>query len=366
MPLAANSPVIPSITAAAFLRQFGRVRVHAARVNNTWRSALARGGDTVTISQDLEGSVGDYRTVAANRTQTEGTRPLTSRDLGDVTYPAETLTLNRVKFWQVTLDDIDAARSSLPLLTAAVSRHADAMALQVDADVKASMVSGATNISARVLDHNKLQTLTPSTANNQALADAGLSALGIAKLHRRMDLQRIPREGRWVIVGPFTAEYLQALALKTERFVVATTTQDLVNGRIGTFGGFTWYVDRTAEVTMDLAGNSGNVNITGVSNLKYTEGGVTVTEPRGTGTGNPGATETWIAGVDSATAFIDRVRRTERYRSQASFADVVRGLYEYGSKVIDYDFRGIANSGTARKFPRLFECRTNILNLSDV
>ena len=50
--------------------------------------------------------------------------------------------------------------------------------------------------------------------------------------------------------------------------------------------------------------------------------------------GQKRATETLFYGVDSATAFIDQVNRTEQLRLQTTFADAVRGLYSYGYKVI--------------------------------
>ena len=308
-----NATVVPTVIAGAFLRQFQKARVHTARVDNTWRSALRNGGDSVVINQDLEGDIGDYRTSAGG---SSSDITYTSADVG----PAITLSLSKWKRWAVTFDDIDAARSSLAVLESSVRRHAEALALVVDTDVKDVMVAGATATSAFTLDHDA--------------STLSVDALSLPRLHRVLDLNRVPRDGRWIIVGPYTAEFIQRVALKTERLTVAQTTQDLVNGRLGSFGGFTWYVDRTAQDT----------------SLRFTSG-------------KGDATETWLIGVDSATAFIEQVRRTERLRLQTRFADAVRGLYTYGMQVLDFDFRNLASQNTANALPRLLKATVSIDNV---
>lgn len=301
-----NSTVVPRIIAASFLRQFRTSTVYTARTNNTWRNLLNGSGDTVIINTTLEGAVGDYTKG--------GTVTYTDADVG----PPLTLTLDKAKSWAIKFDDLDAAKSSLPVLNESTREHALKMALTVDADIYAAMSSGAAAGPAVPLDHS---------------ATLELDNLKLSQLHRILDLQSVPRDGRWIIVGPYTAEYLQRLALKTERMVVSDLTQSLVNGRIGSFGGFTWYVDLTGS-------NVGNPAANGATQR-----------------------ETWLFGVNEATAFIDQIRRTEQLRLQNTFADAVRGLYTYGAKVLAPEFRAIGTQNQANVKDRLFKSACTLTNV---
>lgn len=271
-----NATVVPKIIAAQMLLPFRQAITFASRTNNTWRSQLNAGGNEVIINTPAAASVADY---SANDTIT-----YTNADVGD----AISLTLGKVKHWAIKFDDLNAALSSLPVLQSSVTEHGIALANQVDADVRAAMDTGATAGPALAFDHSK--TLS-------------FESLKLPQLHRVMDLQRVPKRGRFLIVGPYTAEVISKVAIANDQVLASGNMNNLVNGRLGSFAGFDIVVADPTHSTYKSADKS--------------------------------ATETAFFGVNSATAFIDRIRKTERLRLQSTFADAVRGLYEYGVKVID-------------------------------
>ena len=296
-----NATVVPKIIAAQLLIAYRQRRVFSARVDNTWRNALNAGGNEVIINRPLAGSVADY-----NRS----TR-ITYDQKADVNTNGLTLQLGGtggigmggvVKFWHVKFDDLDRALSRPDLLPPAVREYGEALANQVDADVRTAMLAGAPTVPAKDID---LDSLNPDGARGTAL-----DAFGFDDLHVRMDFKRVPREGRWLIVGPAFAQALQKSVLGNETLMATPQQAALANGRVGSVAGFTIYVTDPAYSTFTAGSGSGNNRV------------------------KPSYTETVVCGVNSATAFIDRINRTERLRLQDEFADAVRGLYEYNCKVL--------------------------------
>ena len=272
-----NATVIPKVIAAQMLLAFRDATVFTSRVNNTWRSQLNNGGNTVIINRPGPASIQDY-TI-------DGTITYTNADVG---APIE-LSLSKQKSWSIKFDDINAALSVLDVLQSAVVEHGVKLAETVDTDVRAAMVADATGGPAIALDHDD--------------AELGVEDLLTPQLNRIMDVNKLPRQGRWAIIAPYTAEVVQKISMSNDHILASPTRTNLVNGNLGSFGGITFYV---APDTWS-----------------------------GFNSGQKKATETIVYGVDSATAFIDQVRRTEQLRLQNTFADAVRGLYTYGVKVID-------------------------------
>lgn len=292
-----NTTTVPKIVAATFLKEYQRSRVFAARVNNTYRNMLNAYGDTIIINRPGPASVKDY---AANDTINYAN--------ADVGTPLE-LSMDKVKTWAVKFDDLLAAISKPNVLQDAVIEHARVLAETVDADVRAKHIAGATAARALTLNTEK---------NGLGIAD-----LKIETFHRTMDLANMPREGRWAIVGPFYAEIVQKVALANDRILGNADSggnRSLVNGAMGSFAGFQWYV---APGTFSTQGSPTS--------------------------GKFSATETVIYGNDTAVAFLDQIRKAERIRLETTFADAVRGLYKYGAQIV---------------YPnRLFKSETTISNV---
>ena len=289
-----NATVVPKVIAAQMLLAYRQRRVYSARVNNSWRNALNAGGNEVIINRPLAGSVSDY---------TRATR-LTYGNNADVNTAGLTLQLGGtggigqggvVKEWDVVFDDLDRALSVRDLLSTAVVEYGEALAVQVDDDIRAVMLAGAPTVPEVEIDLDGI-----------AAAEDGLDRFDFTTMHKAMDWKRVPREGRWLIVGPAFLEALQKSILSSETLLSTAQQSQLANGRVGNIAGFTVYIGDPKHSV--FAAKSGG------KEARYTE--------------------TVVAGVDSATAFIDRIRRQERLRLTDRFADAVRGLYEYNAKVL--------------------------------
>ena len=296
-----NNTVVPKVIAAQLLIAYRQRRVYGARVNNTWRNALNGGGDTVIINRPLAGSVANYTR------QTNVQYPAV-----DINDAGLTLQLGGhdgiglggvVKYWSVKFDDLDRALSSINILNSALVEYGEALANQVDADVRAAMVS--TTVANR-------QTLPLARIDLDTIAnsDDALDRFGFEVIHKALDWKRVPRQGRWLIVGPAFVEALQKSVLSREALLATPQQAALANGRVGSLAGFSIYVADPKDSQYEAAVTSGQNQ----HKKRYVE--------------------TVVAGVDSATAFIDRIRRTERLRLENTFADAVRGLYEYNAKLL--------------------------------
>ena len=292
-----NDTVIAKVIAAQLVVAYREARIFSQRVNNTWRNALNAGGNEVIINRPVAGSVADYTTSTT----------ITYNQVADVNKDALTLQLGgtggigkggAVKYWHVKFDDLNRAVTGRDLLSTAVVEYGQALANQVDDDVRSVMLAtgGATSIGSEL------------TIDLDAIAgtDNGFDHFGLEQIHKAMDWKRVPRQGRWLIIGPALAEALQKTVLSNSVLMSTPQQGSLANGRIGSLGGFTLYM-----------ADPKHSKFTAKSGAK-----------------DPFYSETLIAGSDSATAFIDRIRKQERMRLESSFADVVRGLYEYNAKVL--------------------------------
>lgn len=279
-----NATTVPILIAARLLSKFRERLVYGARVRRSYEALLRNGpGDRVRLNVAGSASVGDYTRNAV----------LTYAN-ADVGTPQD-LVISYAKHWAVKIDDLNEIQSTPRILDAIVDEASIAMAKQIDDDVytrftegRNSGKDGATAASAVALDFAKSGGMT-------------VNDFAFHKLHRILDIALVPRAGRWLIVGPYTAEALQYVASQNE-IIAASPVSSLVNGRIGSFGGFQIYVGHKATTAVDS--------------------GVTT------------ATERWIFGVDEATEFATQVRRVERIRLETTFADAVRGLVTYGFKIV--------------------------------
>ena len=292
-----NTTVVPKLVAARLVNKYRENRVFAQRTNRAWQGMLASGGDTVQRNTVNAATVADY---------VQGTA--IAYTAGDVTALGD-LTLTKSKYWAVKLDDIPAIQSVSGILDATVADAGEVLATQVDTDVRTVFDTSATAGPAIALDHDNFA-LGRNTAEYPQLTD-----LGIQTMHRLLDLENVPRSGRWLIIGPYGAEYIQAMALESA-IIAAPPVAGLVNGNIGSFGGFNVYVHGATHSALAVAV----------------------------------ATEDWFYGNDTAVAFIDQIRRVEQIRLIDQFEDAVRGLYTYGAKM-DFPKRVYKSVATISNVP---------------
>jgi hypothetical protein len=131
----------------------------------------------------------------------------------------------------------------------------------------------------------------------------------LARMARNLDLQNVDQDGRWIVIDPVFAEMLKD---EDSRLFNADTADKggLRNGQIGKrIQGFDVYMSNS----LPRVGTGPTAVGTSDQNTNY---GVIV------------------AGHKSAVASAENITKTENFRSQEMFADVVRGLHVYGRKIL--------------------------------
>lgn len=257
---------IPQLWSGALLAHLDKAHVVANLVNRNYEGEIRQFGDTVKISQIGAITVNDY------------TENSDLDDPEDLNTTQKILTIDKQKYFNFQIDDVDAAQVRTPLMDAAMQRAAYALAEETEKIILTAIDTDATN---------------------KIVPEATLDATNIYKeivgVKVKMDKANVPMVGRWLIVSPDT----HALLLQDNRFTATggTMAENIVqNGFVGKILGFDVYLSN---------------NLDSLTN------------------GNAA-----IAGVNSAVTFAEQIVQTEAYRMEKRFADAVKGLNVFGVKVI--------------------------------
>ncbi|WP_027633065.1 P22 phage major capsid protein family protein [Clostridium hydrogeniformans] len=190
------------------------------------------------------------------------------------------LTIDQAKYFNFKVDDVDRAQANVKLVDKGMERASYAIQDVIDQYI-AGLVKDA-NI--KMGNNTTPIEVTVSNAYD-ILVDLGV----------KLDEKNVPRTGRFVILPPF---YLGLIA-KDPRFTkeYKVLENGLVEG--ASVSGFSIRMSNNVPV------NAGKYNI--------------------------------MAGTDMAISFAGQVTEIEAYRPEKSFSDAMKGLYVYGTKVVQPD-----------------------------
>ena len=256
---------IPQLWAGALLAHLDKAHVVANLVNRNYEGEIRQCGDTVKINQ-----IG----AVTVKTYTENTD---IADPEELTTTETVLRIDKQKYFNFQIDDVDKAQVKSDLMDSAMYRSAYAMADQIEKDIL---------------------TVIDTEASTRILPSAELSASNIygelVKVKVAMDKENVPSTGRVGIISPDT----HALLLQDERFVAtggAMAEGNLQNGYIGRVLGIDLFMSNNIDTLTN--GNAG------------------------------------IFFIREAVTFAEQITSTEAYRMEKRFADAVKGLAVYGTKV---------------------------------
>ncbi|MEU1908113.1 N4-gp56 family major capsid protein [Streptomyces hygroscopicus] len=264
----------PEVWNAELLVTLEKSLVYAASgvVNRDYEGDISQYGDTVHITSLAEPTIGTYT-------------PHTDITIEDVDDSDTTLLIDQSKYFAFEVDDVEKrqARNGGAVLTEQARKAAYKLRDVADQYVAGLMAAGvdAGNLVAE-------QTLSGASAAYDLLVDLGVI----------LDNDNVPDQGRWAVVTP--AFY--GLLLKDSRFVAAGDAAGAMtraNGMVGEAAGFSIRKSNNA--------------------------------PNGPGAG---AGKLVIAGYSGAVTYAEQINNTEAARKEKGFADIVKGLHLYGSKVI--------------------------------
>lgn len=273
-----TSKFIPTIWSARILAALEKQLVYTKFFNRDYEGEIRDAGDTVKIGLVGAPTVKEY---------TKGSEIAAPDDV-DVTDA--TLTIDQAYYFNIAVDDVDAAQSKINLLESASSQTGYAFGDVTDQYLAGLLVSGTGGTIGTKTAPKSITDAKPEDAYNL-----------LVDLKVALDRQNCPTAGRICVVPP----EFEGFMLKDSRFVSVATNdsnQRLTEGTVYKSAGFEIHVSNNAP---NEKGGSGSTTVYDV-----------------------------IAGCDQSGTYADQILKTEAYRPEKSFKDAVKGLHVYGAKVV--------------------------------
>lgn len=262
----------PEVWSAELLVALEKSLVYGATgvVNRSYEGDISQYGDTVHIVNLADPTIGTYTAH-------------TDITIEDVDDAEQLLLIDQSKYFAFEVDDIEKRQARGDVMSEQARKAAYLLRDVADQHVAAKMAAGvsAGNILAEA-------TLATAASAYDKLVDMAVV----------LDEDNVPTEGRWVVVTP----KFHGLLLKDTRFIAAGDESGAgvrANGVIGSAAGFSIRKSNNA--------------------------------PDGPGAG---AGKLVIGGYDGAVTFAEQIASVEAFRLEKRFADGVKGLHLYGSKVV--------------------------------
>jgi hypothetical protein len=259
---------IPEVWSAAILEALRAKLVFPSLCNRDYEGDIREAGDTVHITGYNDVTVHEYVRGKA----------ITVDDVTD--KEAAVLKIDKSDYFAFKVNDLDKTQAKADLTGKFTNSAAYNMMKNVETYIS-----------------NLMDTAVDTPAKTVAVGTPADAYLAVVEAGRKLDVQNVPDEGRWLVVSPD----FYALLLQDSRFIEGTEAghNTLLNGVVGQVRGFTVV-------------KSNNV-------------------PRKSASPD---TQSILAGTNAAVTFAQQVSKVEAMRMQTDFADMVRGLDLYGAKVI--------------------------------
>lgn len=258
------------VWAAEVLVSLKKELVYAAACNRDYVGDIASQGDTVHIVNVADPTVSTYT-------------PDNDITIQALTDAETTLVIDQAKSFAFQIDDVHMrqAKNGQSLMAQALAQAAYKLRDTADSYVATAM---------------KTDVLVGNALGAKAVNSVDTAYDVLVQLRIKLDASNVPSNGRWVVITPELEGYL----LKDSRFVGAQnygSTAPIQNGVIGSALGFTLLKSNNA--------------------------------PAGAVAG-----KMVIAGHPMATTYADQIASVEQGRMEKRFADFVKGLHLYGTKVV--------------------------------
>ena len=342
---------IPEVWAANLLSKLDKSLVFGSVSNRDYEGDISAFGDTVHITSVADPTITPY---------TKDT------DLGSaqaLTDSEQLLTIDQANSFNFQIDDIDKAqvRNNGALMSEATQRSAFGLRDAADVVIANRIAQSAGN-TLGLIDGT-----TAANVYDELIVPAGVS----------LDEANVPEEMRWLVVSPSAYGKLQL----DSRFIKANEsgTNALHTGQVGTANGFVIYKSNnsfqanraiaavtTATGAKTLTGaagsfNQGDVGLSaggsgvGASALIVSvnaDGSVATTDVNSTASAAvtvtlSGGGQLAYAGSSIATSYAQQILELEAYRPEKRFADALKGLHVFGTKVVRAEALVVASVKTS-------------------
>lgn len=276
---------VPEIWSGKLQVKFYKSTVLSEITNNDWEGEIKNSGDKVYIRTIPTINISDYTKGMSLTSQVPVSTPIT-------------LTVDYGKYFQVVVDDVDAAQADVKLMDMFTSDAAQQMKIGIDSAVLAA-VAGATSTAAAANQGatagaisggiNLGTTAAPITLSKSTVLDT------ILNMGQALDEQNVPEDGRFIVIPAWMSAMIKGSDLK-QAYLTGDDTSPLRNGKIGMIDRFTVYT----------------------SNNLY----------------NASSKWTLLAGTKDAVSFASQITNVETLRSTSTFGNIMRGLNVFGFKTV--------------------------------
>jgi hypothetical protein len=201
--------------------------------------------------------------------------------LTDITDDKIELLINKAKYFNIEVSDIDAVQSNIPLMNMLIENATKNLKTAIEREVFAAVYADASN-SMSTLPMDKTNVL-------DWIIDAGAI----------MEDCFLPADGRFIIIPPKGGAYLQKSDLKNVSLTgddSSVMREGMTNGRLGTIAGITVYINSQLAKS--------------------------------------GTTYQCIAGHKSAIAFASQINKVRHVQPTERWSEAVQCLNVYGFKTV--------------------------------
>ena len=286
----ALSAFVPNIWSARFLSKLRANLVWEQLGNRNYQGEITAAGDTVKIPTGTSNiAIGDYVSgtkISANPSVANGT--------------TQDLDIDKQKFFRFLVDDIQRVQSKPDIMDEAINEAAFKIANQIDSDIMTEV--NTAEASAR---RERVATAMTSSALRKTAVEAILKAMIDQK--NAMSSASIPLEDRWFVIHPdtlslFEEYFLVGATTGTASLFLPVTTEDtLRNGFAGKMLGYNMYVT-TKVPSVTVSSTDYHILYMGQGRENFTHAA--------------------------------QISEMEVARPDDLFADLVKGLYVYGTKTV--------------------------------
>lgn len=286
-----NGNFSPTIFSQKALLELRKSSVVEDITNTDYFGEISKFGDVVTIMREPTITISAYK-----RGQEVSTQVLNDDDF--------TVTVDKANTFQFAIDDLEKRQSHINFEQLASNKAAYELKDEYDTEVLAYMRDSATAVTNYVGTTSvSVQVKAGATPSSTVFTPLGI----MARAKRILDIANVGSDNRFMVADPY---FYEQLSDENSKLLNNDYTDKgiLRNGKVaeGMVRGYKLY-------------ESNNLPTAGTG------------PSAAAGSTNHGVL---IFGHKSAVATVSQIDKTETFRSQNTFADVVRGLHMYGRGVI--------------------------------
>ena len=282
--------LIPKLWSARFTFNVQRASTFINLVNANWQGEITGAGNSVEIPT----YTGDV-TVKDHNPNVD----LDSPEEPDAT--AQTLLIDQEKYWSIAMGDV-AKVQTLPNI---MDQHMQRAAFKAGRAIDAHLI---TRFTAKAGNEVSIDAGTSDTLENRIAAARAFTS-GLIDLKRTIREADLPFIGWWCTITPQIAAILEEYLAMGGNVQLSTTGEAILARGLPqadgstpafTYAGFSIWVSNDVPV------------VSGVASCKV--------------------------GTNDAVTYANQITFVEALRDQNRFRDIVRGLYVFGSKLVENQF----------------------------